>query len=246
MSKKAQKIVFLGVVVKKNGLFFVKLSFLRKIGKHYLGSDGKKTRMVLFLWPFQVTKHFKNRGFSRHRGKPKMALLVAKVPFWEGAPKGVLLSVIPKSCALLKTLFPIVLSAKHSFADMRECNLKKTKNLPKKGGGLPECKKVFFGSFFEIWWFSFFVSLCFCAFALYTIAQNGYFPAFLEVFRLFCSHKRPVFNCFFSFYFVFFFLRFYLPFQKSIFSLLFVHQPLFRKDSLWGFFCFSLLAFFLS
>ena len=34
-----------------------------------------------------------------------MALLVAKVPFWEGAPKGVLLSVIPKSCVLLKTLF---------------------------------------------------------------------------------------------------------------------------------------------
>ena len=56
-------------------------------------------KMVLFWWPFQVTKHNKNRGFSRYRGKPKMALLVAKVPFWKGAPKGVFLSVIPKGCA---------------------------------------------------------------------------------------------------------------------------------------------------
>ena len=37
--------------------------------------------------------------------KPKMALLVAKVPFWEGASKGGLLSVISESCALLKTVF---------------------------------------------------------------------------------------------------------------------------------------------
>ena len=96
--------------------FFVKMSFSRKIGKHYLCSDDKKQtrifvaticfwKMVPFFWPFQVRKHYKNRGFSRHRGKHKMALSVAKVPFWEGAPKGVLLSVIPTSCALLKTLF---------------------------------------------------------------------------------------------------------------------------------------------
>ena len=77
---------------------FCKMSFFRKIGKHYLCSDGKKTRifvaticfwkMVLSLWPFQVTKHYKNRGFSGHKGKPKMALLVAKVRFCEGASKG--------------------------------------------------------------------------------------------------------------------------------------------------------------
>ena len=54
---------------------------------------------------------------------------------------------------------------------------------------------VFFGHFlgFDV----FFCSLCFCAFALFKIAQNGYFPAFLEVFCLFCSHKRPVLKCFF-------------------------------------------------
>ena len=57
-----------------------------------------------------------------------MALLVAKVPFWgKGPQKAALLAVIPKSCALLKALFFLVFSAKHSFADMKECNLKKQK-----------------------------------------------------------------------------------------------------------------------
>ena len=85
-----------------------------------------------------------------------MALLVAKVPFWEGASKGVLLSVIPKSCVLLlKTLFFIVFSAKHSFAEMKECNLKRA-NIPTIGGCLPTCKKVFFLLFFFVWWFCFF------------------------------------------------------------------------------------------
>ena len=36
-------------------------------------------------------------------------------------------------------------------------------------------------------------------------AQQGYFPAVLEVFCLFCSHKRPALKCFISSYFVFFF-----------------------------------------
>ena len=55
-----------------------------------------------------------------------MALLVANVPFWEGPSKGALLSVIPKSCVLLKRILK-VFSAKRSFADMKECNSKKTK-----------------------------------------------------------------------------------------------------------------------
>ena len=115
ISKKAQKIVFFGCLWRKLVLF-VKTSFFREIGKHYLCSEGQKKcafslqlsvfgKRYIFWCPFKVTKHYKNRGFSRHRGKPKMALLVAKVPFWVFPRKGVLLSVIPKSCALLKTLF---------------------------------------------------------------------------------------------------------------------------------------------
>ena len=104
-------------------------------------------------------------------------------------------------------------------------------------------KGVFLVLFLGFGGFVFLVSLCFCAFVLYTIAQNGYFPAFLEVFCLFCSHKRPVLNCLFSSYFVFLLLS---SLSKIHFSLLFVHQPLFRKDSLWGFFCFSFACLFLS
>ena len=113
--KNPRKIVFLGCCEEKC-FCFVKLSFFRKIGKHYLCSEGQKKcafslqlsvfgKCHFFLCPFKVTKHYKNRGFSRHRGKPKMALLVAKVPFRVFPRKGVLLSVMPKSCVLLKTLF---------------------------------------------------------------------------------------------------------------------------------------------
>ena len=105
-------------------------------------------------------------------------------------------------------------------------------------------QRCFFWSFFGFWWFCFFlVSLRFCASVLYTIARNGYFPAFLEVFCLFCSHKRLVLNCLFFFLFCFF--AFVFPFKNPFSSLLFVHQHLFRRDSLWGFFCFSLACLFL-
>ena len=126
---------------------------------------------------------------------------------------------------------------------MRECNLKRTKNLTKIGGGLPECEKVFFLYFFWFWWFCFF---CFSAFLCFCFVQNSpkwLFPAFLEVFCLFCSHITLVLNCFFSSYFVLF--AFVFPYKNPYFSLLLVHQPLFRKDSLWGFFCFPFACLFL-
>ena len=112
IKKKPRKIVFFGWLWRK--VFFCKIVIFWKIGKHYLCSEGKKAFSLQlsvfgkchFFWcPFKVTKHYKNRGFSRHGGKPKMALLVAKVPFWVCTRKGVLLSVMPKSCAPLKTLF---------------------------------------------------------------------------------------------------------------------------------------------
>ena len=100
---------------------------------------------------------------------------------------------------------------------------------------MPECKKVFFSSLFWFWWFVFF-SLCFCGFVLFQIAQNGYFPAFLEVFCLFCSHKRPVLKCFFSSYFIFF--AFVFLFKNPFIYFLFVHQPLFNKRLFVGFLLF--------
>ena len=73
-------------------------------------------------------------------------------------------------------------------------------------------------------------------------AQKGYFPAILEVFCLFCSHKRPVLRCFFSSYFVFF--CFCLPFQNSILSLCFLAiSPFLENINVFGFFLFLFLAF---
>ena len=166
-----------------------------------------------------------------------MALLVAKVPFWEGASKGgFTICDTKKLCSAENTIF-IVFSAKHSFADMKECNLKK-KNLPKIRGCLPKCKKVFFGLFF---WFFGFVFFFLCVFVLVFCkkAQKGYFPAILEVFFKFCSPERPVFKIllFFLFCFLFWF-SFLSSLSKFHFSLLFVHQPPFRKHYYFGFLLF--------
>ena len=144
--------------------------------------------MVLFCGhsKWQNTIINKNRGFSRHRGKPKMALLVAKLPFWEGAPKGFYYLWFLK--AVLCCVFSRTQLCRHE-----RVKLDNNKNLTKIGVVSQNAKGVFcFGHFFGFGGFVFLVSLCFCAFALCTIAQNGYFLAFLEVFCLFCSHKWPV------------------------------------------------------
>ena len=177
--------------------------------------------MVLFWCPFKVTKHYKNRGFHSKRGFT--------------------ICDTYKLCSVENTIF-IVFSAKHSFEDMKECNLKKNKNLPKMGVVCQNAKRSLFGMFFCFLVVLFFVA---CVFVLVFCkkAQKGYFPAILEVFCLFCSHQRPVLKCFFSSYFVFF--AFVFPF-KNPFLFVFIHQPLFTEDSFWGFFSFSFACLFLS
>ena len=64
-------------------------------------------------------------------GKPKMALLVAKVPFLgRGLERGFTICDTQKLCSIENTIF-IVFSAKDSFAETKECKLEKqicTKN----------------------------------------------------------------------------------------------------------------------
>ena len=162
--KKKQKTVFLGWL----WTFLVKMAFCGKIGKHYWCSEGKKLAFSLtlavlgkwyfFLWPYELTKHYKNRGFSRRRGKPRMALLVAKVPFWEGVSTGVLISVMHKSCVLLKTPF-LSVSANHSFAEIKECKLQKRQMYQKLGVVCQHAKRCFLFVFlFVVLWL---LSLCF-------------------------------------------------------------------------------------
>ena len=98
--------------------------------------------------------------------------------------------------------------------------------------------------FFAFWWFCFllpvFWFLCFVK-----KAQKGYFPAILEVFCLFCSHKRPVLRCFFSSYFVFF--AFVFPFKTPFYPFAFWPSAPFWKTLIFlvSFFFFFLLFPFL-
>ena len=93
-----------------------------------------------------------------------MALLASKCHFWEGASKVVFtIFATPKLCSCENTIF-VVFSAKHSFAETKECQSKKNRNLPIIGGCLPTCKRVFFlfvSLFFGVF---FFVSFLFFLF----------------------------------------------------------------------------------
>ena len=116
---------------------------------------------------------------------------------------------------------------------MRECNLIKNKHFTKIGGGLPECKKVFFWSLFWFWWFCFFF---FSVFLWFCFVQNSPKWLFSCIFRGFLSILFPQKACLKVFvFFPFCFFFFCLPFQETIFSLPFVHQPLFYKRLFVGF-----------
>ena len=118
--------------------------------------------------------------------------------------------------------------------------LDKKQNLKKIGGGLPECNKVFFRHFFGFGGFVFLFSvfLCFC------FVQNSpkwLFSCILEVFCLFCSHKRPVLKCLFSSHFVFLLLS---SLSKIHFFICFLSINPFLQKTLCGVsFLFLLLAF---
>ena len=129
------------------------------------------------------------------------------------------------------------LFSKHSFAEVKECQLK-NRNLPKIGGCLPTYKEVFFWSVvWFCWWFCWWFCLLFlCAFVLLFCKKGPkrQFSSSFRVFFLFCSPKRPVFKSFFYSYSVFIFV-FLLSSQSEFhFSLYFVHQLLFGKHSYFG------------
>ena len=132
-----------------------------------------------------------------------------------------------------------MLSAKHSFVDMKECNLNKNKNLPKIEVVRQNAKRSFSVCFFCFLVVLFFVA-CLLVLVFVKKAQKGYVPAILEVFCLFCSHKRPVLRCFFSSYFVCF--AFVFPFKTPFYPFAFWPSAPFWKTLI---FLVSLFFFFL-
>ena len=95
-----------------------------------------------------------------------MALLVSKVPFWEGASKRFFTICDTQKLCSAENTISIVFSAIHSFADIKECKLKKNRKLPNIGGCLPTCRKVLFVLHFAFLVVLFFALLCFCTFVL--------------------------------------------------------------------------------
>ena len=132
--------------------FFAKWHFLENLQNTLCVRKAKKTRTfidticfwknVIFFWAYKITKHYENRGLSRHKGKPKMALLVWKVSFGKGPRKGFYYLGYTKAVLCWKHSF-IVFSAAHSFAEIQGCKLTKKQKCTKIGGCLPACKKVF-------------------------------------------------------------------------------------------------------
>ena len=108
-----------------------------------------------FLWPYKITKHYRNMGFQQAQGKPKMALLLAKVPFWEGASKGLYYLWYTKLCSAENTI-----KSKTQLCRNKECQLKKTDIYPKNRRLFPNIQRdVFVWS--VVWVFGvFFFFLC--------------------------------------------------------------------------------------
>ena len=132
-------------------------------------------KWYFFLWPYKITKHYKNRGLNKHKGKPKMTLLVAKVPFWEGASKGGFTSCdTQKLCSAENTIYSF-LSAKHSFAEIKVSVKRKTEIYQKLGAVCQHAKRCFC-VFCFLGWFCF--SLCFCSFVLQKKAKQAIFLQF--------------------------------------------------------------------
>ena len=131
-------------------------------------------------------------------------------------------------------------SAKHSFADMRECNLIKKQKFNKNRGWFARMQRgVFFRHFFWFWCFVFLFSvfLCFC------FVQNSPKWLFSCIFGGFLSILFPQKACLKVFlFFLFCFVCFSLPFQKSIFFIWFLSINPFLQKTFVGFlfFFFSL------
>ena len=214
------------MVVKKK-VFLLKCHILENLANTICVRKVQKARIFVaticfwkwsFLCPYKVTKHCKNRGFSRHRRKPQMALLVAKCHFGKGPRKGGIyyLWYLKKLCFAENTIF-IVLSAKHSFADMKECNLKKKQNFAKNRGLFAKMQK----GVYLVCFFGFLVVLfLFLRVFVFLFCKRGpkrLFSCNLD-FVLSCSPKRPIFKILLFFLFCFIFLfSLCLPFQNSSF-----------------------------
>ena len=135
--KKTEKLCFLGGCEEKR--FFAKLQFwkiwetlfvFRRLTKstHFRWDYLFLENGPLF-WPYNITKHYKTRRFSRHRRKSKMALWLQAI-LGRGLERGLTICDTQKLCSVENANF-IVLSAKYKYAEIKECQLKEAETYQK-------------------------------------------------------------------------------------------------------------------
>ena len=137
ISKNAQKNSVFGWLWRKK-VFFLKMAFFRKISTHYLCSEGQQRTRIFVeticfgkMVPF-FCGHCKRQstiklGLQQAQGKTLNGTFACKNAILGRALERGLYYLWSLEALFAENTVFIVLSAKHSFADMRECSLTKTK-----------------------------------------------------------------------------------------------------------------------
>ena len=159
-----------------------------------------------------------------------MALLVSKVPFWEGGSKGGIICDAQKLCSAENSIF-IVCSAKHSFAEIKECNLKQKQTFTKNWGLFANMRKGVYFVCFLVWG-------CFVFFGLEK-NKKAIFLQFQSFFSSLCSPKTCLWSP--SFLLILFCFLVFLLSSLSNFHIFFGFCPStsFERYYSFGFFCLS-------
>ena len=229
------------------------MSFFRKIGKHYLCSEGKRRcafslQLPVFGKWYFFGAHSKSPnttkiGVSADTGEnPKWHFWLQKCHFGFSLEKGFYYLWCLKAVFCWKHYFYSAFS-KTQLCRHERMQLEQKQKFTKNRGYLPKCKKVFFWYVF----FCFLVVLFFVACVLVLVfCRKGPTRLFSCNFRGFLSILFPQKAClkvFLFFLFCFFLLLSSLS-KLHFIPLLFGHQPLFGKHSYFWFLSFS--CFFLS
>ena len=219
--KKPEKIVFFGWLWGK--CFFCKMSFFRKIGKHYLCSDGKKQtrifvaticfwKMVLFCGHSKWQNTIKI-GVSAGTGEnPKWHFWLQKCHFGKGPRKGFYYLWFLKAMFCWKHYFYSV------FSKTQLCRHERAKKKTKIGVVCQWTKVCLLVLFWVlvVLFFGFSVFLYFC------FVHNSPKWLFSCIFRGFLSILFPQKACLKLFiFFLFCFFAFVFPFKNPFSSLRF-------------------------
>ena len=141
-----------------NKTFFFQTFSLEKYQNTICFRRRKNANLVdtICFWKMSLfCDHLKSPTLQRNRGFRGWHFWFERGCLWEGSSKRVftICDTHRKLRSAGNTFFRVV-SAKHSFAKIKDCKLKDGRNLPKFRGCLQTCKKFSFGFF---WWFWFFV-----------------------------------------------------------------------------------------